>query len=296
MTEATAYIGQPVRRREDLRLTTGKGRYVDDIKVPGAMHMAVLRSPHAHAIISRVDLAAASAAPGVRLALSGADLVGKIGPIVPNWIMPGTKVPERPVIAVDRVRFVGECVALVVARTQAMAYDAVGLIDVDYETLPAVVDEEGAIQDGVPQLHENVPNNITTVYHVGGGDYERAAREADHIIKLRLVNNRLIPTCMETRSVLAEPECRWNLDRSYPEPGASHASTMDRGDGGNSRASPPHHRARYRRRLRCKDAPLSGGAALSVFGAHPRRSSQVVGIALGKPPIHEPRPCAYGEH
>jgi len=79
MTEATAYIGQPVRRREDLRLTTGKGRYVDDIKVAGAMHMAVLRSPHAHAIISRVDLAAASAAPGVRLALSGADLVGKIG-------------------------------------------------------------------------------------------------------------------------------------------------------------------------------------------------------------------------
>ena len=71
MTEATAYIGQPLRRREDLRLTTGKGRYVDDIKVPGAMHMAVLRSPHAHAIISRVDLAAASAAPGVRLALSG---------------------------------------------------------------------------------------------------------------------------------------------------------------------------------------------------------------------------------
>jgi aerobic carbon-monoxide dehydrogenase large subunit len=164
MTEATAYIGQPLSRREDLRLTTGKGRYVDDIKVPGAMHMAVLRSPHAHAIVSRVDLAAASAAPGVSLALSGTDLVGKIGPIVPNWIMPGTKVPERPVIAVDRVRFVGECVALVVARTQAMAYDAVRLIDVDYETLPAVVDEDRAVQDGAPQLHENVPNNITTVY------------------------------------------------------------------------------------------------------------------------------------
>jgi carbon-monoxide dehydrogenase large subunit len=91
MTEATAYIGQPLRRREDLRLTTGKGRYVDDIKVPGATHMAVLRSPHAHAIISHVDLAAASAAPGVRLALSGSDLVGRIGPIVPNWIIPAPK-------------------------------------------------------------------------------------------------------------------------------------------------------------------------------------------------------------
>jgi len=216
MTEATAYIGQPLRRREDLRLTTGKGRYVDDIKVPGAMHMAVLRSPHAHAIISHVDLAAASAAPGVRLALSGADLVGKIGPIVPNWIMPGTKVPERPVIAVDRVRFVGECVALVVARTQAMAYDAVGLIDVDYETLPAVVDEEAAVQDGAPQLHEDVPNNITTVYQVGGGNYGQAAREADHIIKLRLVNNRLVPTCMETRSVPAEPNADGTLTVHIP--------------------------------------------------------------------------------
>jgi aerobic carbon-monoxide dehydrogenase large subunit len=79
----------------------------------GMLHMAVLRSPHAHAIVKRVDLAAAKAAPGVRLAMAGADLVGKIGSMVPNWVMPGTKVPERPAVAIDRVRFVGECVALV---------------------------------------------------------------------------------------------------------------------------------------------------------------------------------------
>src|ERR1700730_15740471 len=216
MTEATAYIGQPVRRREDLRLTTGKGRYVDDIKVPGAMHMAVLRSPHAHAIVSRVDLAAASAAPGVRRALSGADLVGKIGSIVPNWIMPGTKVPERPVVAIDRVRFVGECVALVVAQTQAIAYDAVGLMDVEYETLPAVVDEEQAIQAGAPQLHENVSNNITTVYKIGGGDYRQAVRGAEQVISLRVVNNRLIPTCMETGSILAVPNADETLTVYMP--------------------------------------------------------------------------------
>ena len=175
MTEvaASTYIGQPLRRREDFKFITGKGRYVDDIKVREMLHMAVVRSPHAHAIVKRVDLAAAKAAPGVRLAMSGADLVGKIGSMVPNWIMPGTKVPERPVVAIDRVRFVGECVALVVAQTQAMAYDAVGLIDVEYEALPAVVDEEQAIQAGAPQLHENVPNNITTVYKVGGGDYRK---------------------------------------------------------------------------------------------------------------------------
>src|ERR1700758_3491147 len=135
------YIGQPLKRREDFRLLTGKGRYVDDIRIPGTLHMAVLRSPHAHAVIKSVDLAAAKVAPGVRVALSGKALEGKIGPIVPNWVIPGTKVPFRPVVAIDRVRFVGECVALVVAETLAQAYDAVALIDVDYEVLPAVTDE-----------------------------------------------------------------------------------------------------------------------------------------------------------
>jgi carbon-monoxide dehydrogenase large subunit len=207
MTEATAikYVGQPLRRREDFKFVTGKGRYTDDLKARGMLHMAVLRSPHAHASIKQVDLSAAKAAPGVRLALSGADLAGKIGSIVPNWIMPGTKVPDRPVVAIDRVRFVGECVALVVAESQAMAHDAISLVDVDYQTLPAVVGEEAAIREGAPQLHDNVPNNITTVYKVGGGDYKKTAREADHVISLRVANNRLIPTCMETRSILAEP-------------------------------------------------------------------------------------------
>jgi aerobic carbon-monoxide dehydrogenase large subunit len=207
MTEVTAikYLGQPLRRREDFKFVTGKGRYTDDLKAPGMLHMAVLRSPHAHAVIRQVDLSSAKAAPGVRLALSGEDLAGKIGSIVPNWIMPGTKVPDRPVVAVDRVRFVGECVALVVAETQTMAHDAIGLIDVDYEILPAVVDEEAAIREGAPQLHDNVPNNITTIYKVGGGDYNKAVQEADHVISLRVANNRLIPTCMETRAILAEP-------------------------------------------------------------------------------------------
>src|ERR1700722_18123062 len=116
MTEAiaTRYVGQSLRRREDFKFVTGKGRYTDEIKAAGMLHMAVLRSPHAHAVISQIDLSAAKAAPGVRLALSGADLAGKIGSIVPNWIIPGTKMPDRPGGAVDQVRFVGECVALVV--------------------------------------------------------------------------------------------------------------------------------------------------------------------------------------
>jgi carbon-monoxide dehydrogenase large subunit len=207
MTEPAAikYVGQPLRRREDFKFITGKGRYTDDMKAPGMLHMAVLRSPHAHAVIKHIDLSAAQASPGVRLVLSGADLAGKIGSIVPNWIIPGTKVPDRPVVAIDRVRFVGECVALVVAETQAMAHDAIGLIDVNYEILPAVVDEEAAIKPGAPQLHDNVANNVTTLYKIGGGNYTKAASEADQLINLRIVNNRLIPTCLETRSILAEP-------------------------------------------------------------------------------------------
>ena len=201
----TANVGRPLRRREDFRFLTGRGRYVDDIKLPGTLHLAILRSPHAHAIITEVDLSAAKAAAGVRLALAGADLSGKIGNVKPNWVIPGTVVPDRPVLAVDRVRFVGECIALVVAETREAAYDALELIDVAYEVLPAVVEEEAAVANSAPQLHETVPNNITTYFKTGGGDYAAAAHQADQVLRLRLVNNRLIPTCLETRAILAEP-------------------------------------------------------------------------------------------
>jgi len=201
----TANVGRPLQRREDFRFLTGRGRYVDDVKLPGTLHLAILRSPHAHAIITGLDLSAAKAAAGVRLALAGADLSGKIGNVKPNWVIPGTVVPDRPVLAVDRVRFVGECIALVVAETREAAYDATELIDVAYEVLPAVVEEGAAIANGAPQLHETVPNNITTYFKTGGGDYAAAARQADQVLRLRLVNNRLIPTCLETRAILTEP-------------------------------------------------------------------------------------------
>ena len=203
--QSTPYVGRALRRREDRKFLIGKGRYVDDVALPGTLNLAILRSPHAHARITSIDLAAARGASGVRLALAGSDLIGRIGNIKPNWVIPGTVVPERPVVAVGRVRFVGECVALVVAEPREAAYDALELIDVAYEALPAVVDEEAAIDDGAPQLHENVPNNITTYFKTGGGDYAAAARQADQVLRLRLVNNRLIPTCLETRGILAEP-------------------------------------------------------------------------------------------
>jgi carbon-monoxide dehydrogenase large subunit len=214
--QSTPYVGRSLRRREDLKFLTGRGRYVDDIALPGMLYLAILRSPHAHARITGIDLSAARAADGVRLALAGADLAGKVGNIKPNWVIPGTVVPDRPVIAVDRVRFVGECVALVVAETREAAEDALERIDVTYDVLPAVVEEEAAIGDGVPQLHENVPNNITTHFKIGGGDYAAAVRQADQVLRLRLLNNRLIPTCLETRAILAEPSADGRLTIYMP--------------------------------------------------------------------------------
>jgi aerobic carbon-monoxide dehydrogenase large subunit len=203
--QSTPYVGRPLRRREDYKFLTGKGRYVDDIYLPDTLYLVILRSPHAHARITRIDLSAARAAAGVRVVLAGADLSGKIDNIKPNWVIPGTAVPERPVIAIDKVRFVGECVALAVGETREAALDALELIDVAYEVLPAVVDEDMAIADTAPQLHENVPHNITTYFKTAGGDYAAATRQADQLLHLRLVNNRLIPTCLETRAILAAP-------------------------------------------------------------------------------------------
>src|ERR1700737_295259 len=215
-TQSTPYVGQSLRRREDIKFVTGNGRYVDDIKLPGMLYLAILRSPHAHALITGVDLSVAKAAAGVRLAIGGVDLIGRIGNIKPNWVIPGTLVPNRPVVAVDRVRFVGECVALVVAETGEGAPDALEFMEVEYEALPAVIDEEAATGDSAPQVHENVTNNITTYFKIGGGDYAAAARQADQVLRLRLVNNRLIPTCLETRAILAEPSVDGRLTIYLP--------------------------------------------------------------------------------
>ena len=292
--QAAPYVGQSLRRREDLKFLTGNGRYVDDINMRGILYLAILRSPHAHALITDIDLSTARAAAGVRLALAGADLSGEIGNIKPNWVVPGTVVPERPVMAVDRVRFVGECVALVVAETRDAAHDALELIDVAYEALPAVVDEEAAIGDGAPQLHEKVPKNITTHFKIGGGDYAAAARQADHLLHLRLVNNRLIPTCLETRSILAEPGIDGRLTIYLPSQVPHMHRRWIAETVGIPGAFVARGCARHRWRLRGEDAPLPRGAALRLSGPRAEMSGQVVGIAVGKSSGDQSRPGAYG--
>jgi carbon-monoxide dehydrogenase large subunit len=196
-------VGQSVIRREDPRLLTGRGRFTDDIAIAGLTCAMVLRSPHGHALIKSIDTSAALAMDGVVGILTYDDLRGKVGDIRPNWVVGEVHIPAHPPLADGRVRYVGESVALLVANTRQQAADALEAIVVDYEVLPAVVDEELAVREGAPQLHDNVPGNLLSVYRTGGGDYEAAASLADHIVRVRLVNNRLIPSPIEPRAVRA---------------------------------------------------------------------------------------------
>jgi len=196
-------IGQSITRREDPPLLTGRGQFTDDIAIKGLTCAMVLRSPHGHALIKSIDTSAALSMPGVVGILTYEDLRGKVGDIRPNWVIGDSIVPAHPPLADGRVRYVGEAVALVVANTRQQAADAFEAIFVDYEVLPAVVDEEAAVQEGAPQLHDNVPNNLICVYRGGGGDYAAAAEAADHLVQVRLINNRLIPSPIEPRAVRA---------------------------------------------------------------------------------------------
>jgi carbon-monoxide dehydrogenase large subunit len=202
----TRIFGSGIRRREDPRLITGQATYTDDIKLPGTAHAAILRSPHAHARIRRVDTAAAKAAPGVVAVFTGADTQGVLNNIPCAWIVPGTdaKAVPHPPIARDVVRYVGDAVAVVVAETRYQAEDAVELINVDYDPLPAVVDPQKATEGGAPQLHADAPNNIAFRWVVNGGDTDAAFASAEVVVKERILQQRVLPHAMEPRSALAQ--------------------------------------------------------------------------------------------
>ncbi|HST88457.1 MAG TPA: xanthine dehydrogenase family protein molybdopterin-binding subunit [Ktedonobacterales bacterium] len=205
---ATSMIGAAVKRREDPRFITGHGQYTDDIKLPGMVHMAILRSPYAHARIKSIDTSKAKALPGVRAVYTGKDLEGKVGNMPPVFIIPDAnfKTPAYPVIAIDTVRYTGDQVAVVVADSPAIARDALDQIDVDYEPLPVVVNEEEAVKPGAPQLHSDVPDNVLFHWKIAGGDPDAAFQNAEVVIKERFIQQRLIPNAMEPRSAVA----RWD--------------------------------------------------------------------------------------
>ncbi len=201
-------IGQPVRRVEDQRLVTGRGRYTDDVNLPGQAYGVVVRSPHAHARIRRIDTSKAAAAPGVLAVLTAADTGDASIPcFVPITNRDGSRapMPPHPILCRDKVRYVGDKVAFVVAETKAQARDAAELVEVDYELLPAVVDTAGALSSDAPPVHEACPGNLAFDWHYGDEQaVARAFAEAARIVRLELVNNRLVCNPMEPRAAVAE--------------------------------------------------------------------------------------------
>ena len=198
-------FGSAIKRREDPRLITGAATYVDDVKLPGLTYAAILRSPYAHARITSVDVSAARHAPGVVAVYTGADIKDRVVPVPCAWNVPNCdlKIPPHPLLAYDKVRYVGDGVAMVVAESRAEARDAVDLIEVDYESLQGGVDPEQMAQPGAPQLHSEVANNIAFTWVVAGGDAAQAFDAAEVTVKERIVQQRLLPTAMEPRAAVA---------------------------------------------------------------------------------------------
>jgi carbon-monoxide dehydrogenase large subunit len=203
ITKTETLTGKRIKRKEDPRLITGTATYVDDIKLPGMYFAAVVRSPHAAAKIRGINAKPALESPGVAAVYTGAD-TKEVGPVPCGASLPGLRVPHHYILAVDRVYFAGHPVAVVVASDRYVARDAAERLEVDYEVLPAVADPEKAIEKGAPAVHPEWPDNIAFTYHQEGGDINKAFAEAEVVVKERIVSQRLIPTPMETRGVVAE--------------------------------------------------------------------------------------------
>src|SRR5229473_6759158 len=204
-------IGQPVTRKEDRRFLTGQGRYVGDIDFPRQAYAGFVFSPHAHARIRAIDASVARALPGIHAVLTGAewqeDGLGTIDPEFMPEDMGGPKGfrTKRPPLAIDRVRYVGERVAVIIAASEALARDAGELVSVDYEVLPAVVGAPGAVRPGAPVIHDGAPNNTSVTLRMGNAEAVAPAfAQAAHVTKMSLFNNRLTAMTMEPRGCIAE--------------------------------------------------------------------------------------------
>jgi carbon-monoxide dehydrogenase large subunit len=204
----TTLIGERVARKEDASLLVGAGRYVDNLSVPGMVWMALVRSPYAHARVTRVDLSAARKAEGVVAAFSGADLRDDWKAGLPcAWpVTEDTKIPDHFPLTVDKARYQGDAVAVVIAESRALARDAAELVEVDYEELPAVVDVEEASREDAPLVHDEYGTNISYVWTTENGDVEGAFARAAVTVKERYRQQRLLPCAMEPRAVLCQPQ------------------------------------------------------------------------------------------
>src|SRR5213080_3842494 len=197
-------IGTSTLRKEDAKLLVGQGRYVDDIRLPGMQYLAFVRSPFGHAKIMSIDTKRALALPGVTAVFTYDDLGFQAG--IPCGSNPtgDAKQPERPVLARDRVRMLGEPVAVVVAESRYAAADGAEAVDVEYDPLPVVVDVEAAAKEGAPQLHDDAPGNLCCTIAYATEGFDEAVAGADVVIKQRIVNQRLTPIAIEGRGVVAQ--------------------------------------------------------------------------------------------
>jgi carbon-monoxide dehydrogenase large subunit len=227
-------IGAAVLRREDRRFLVGEGRYVADLRHEGELHCAFVRSPHAHARVTAIDVRDALGAAGVVAVLTGADMAADgVGPMRSLWRLPGvggTKLiePDRWALARGMVRHVGEAVALVIADTPAEAQDACERVAVEWDPLPAVVDVRDAMAQGAPRLHAEAPDNVAVEFHRGtAGAVEAAFARAAHTVRVDIVNQRLICVAMEPRAVTALPAASRGAD--------GHALTL------HAATQVPHH-------------------------------------------------------
>ena len=203
----TTYIGAAVERKEDARLLRGDTRWVDNMTLPGMLWMAVVRSPYAHAKITKVDLSQALAADGVVAAFSGADLAEEWAGSLPcAWPVTGDcHIPQHRPLTTDKARYAGDGVAVVVAESRALAKDAAELVEVDYEPLPAVTDVAEAVTDSAPLVHDEYENNKAFTWPLQAGEIDKLFADAAVTVKENYRQQRLIPNAIEPRSVLVQP-------------------------------------------------------------------------------------------
>jgi len=215
---SSGLIGRSVLRREDRRLLTGRGVFVGDLQFLGMLHAAIVRSPAAHARIVSVDRAAAAAVPGVVAIVTGEDLVKALGPVatqqvaLPNlWkqaVPHSFKTPRQPILAVEKVRHVGEAIAVVVARDRYTAEDAVARLRVELDPLPVAADVDAALAPGAPLVHEDLGTNVISEYRIAKGDVDTVFRTAPHTLRRRFHHHRYTGVPMECRGVVAEYDVR----------------------------------------------------------------------------------------
>ena len=203
------YIGKSIKRVEDKRFLTGLGNYTDDIKMPGMTHAYILRSPYAHAKVNKIDTAAAKAHPGVLAVFVGADIDAAIAGVPCGWQVDfkngdTMKEPPHPLLVRNKVRHVGDGVAMIIAEDRATARDAADLIDVDYDVLEAVACPKKATEAGAPLVHEDAPNNLCFDWELGNPKEEVAAALAGaaHVTELSFINQKVVPNAIEPRSAI----------------------------------------------------------------------------------------------